>query len=213
MSLKDSLDSARARADYAKQEAEKEKIIAQNFQKALATCVDRALRDAAAAAYQSICDRIADEIYGGKGASRLCAEGYIELPDRLRVCVDGLQNAHAIQFASPSGDIELCPEADGKACSVRLTKIRREELFWGYRKYLELTQSGTVFVNAVRRRAANEGVSIRTYVIEEATGSEPRYIEMSQSEGTARCTGSDGITCRLALRYRFRASRGEGGAS
>ena len=85
MSLKDSLNSAEARAENAKREIERENNAIRNCQEALKDSIDRIIHEATEEAYKSICDRIADEIY--KHGDEPCAsvEGYIELPDRLQI--------------------------------------------------------------------------------------------------------------------------------
>ena len=200
MSLKDSLESARERAERARYEAEREAAATQASREAMEMRVDRALEEAAEAVYRTICDRIAEEIYADGGEPRPRAAGYVELPDSLRVSAAGAR-ARRRRTAGADGDAE--PEPDEAACEVRLTEIRREEIFWGYRKHLLLTQHGAALVEAVRRRAADDGVSIDAAVMEEAPGSDRRFIEISRAEGTVRCTGNDSITCRLVLRYGY----------
>lgn len=198
MSLKDSLDSARERAERAKHAAEREAVAARANMEAMELRIGRAIEEAAEAAYQAVCDRIVDEIYESGVAPKPRAAGYVELPDSLRVSAEGVR---AQRRRGAQGDGE--PEVDGAARDVRLTEIQREEIFWGYRKHLLLTQYGAMLVEAVRRRAADDGVSIVTAVMEESPGSGRRFIEMSRSEGTARCTGNDSITCRLVLLYEY----------
>lgn len=202
MSLKDSLDSARARAERAKREAEREKVVAQEAKRALEARIHGAIQEAAATAYKSVCDRVADEIYGDGSKLQSRAEGCMELPECLCVPAGEPQLCAAVRALSDC-DAELRPDADGEVCVVRFTGTRREEIFWGYRKYRTLTRYGAQFIESVRRLAADDGISVIAGVIEEIPGNERRFLELSRSGSAVQCAGGDDIVCRLALRYAY----------
>ena len=94
-------------------------------------------------------------------------------------------------------------ETDEQGCSVRLTEIEREEIFWGYRNHLSLTKYGIMFIKAIRRQAMNEGIKTTAGVLVSIAGSDARFREMSHYSCEIGRIGKSDITYRLALQYKY----------
>ena len=206
MSLKDSLNSAKARAENAKREIEEQNNAIQNYKEALKDSIDRIIYEATEEAYKSICDRIADEIYIRGSEPCASVEGYIELPDRLQIpteIANVYQKYYKTRTDSLDVDEELYLETDEQGYSVRLTEIEREEIFWGYRNHLSLTKYGIIFIKAIQRQAINERIQTTVGVLVSIAGSDVQFREMSHYSCEIGRIGKSDIAYRLTLQYKY----------